>query len=105
MAAKIVIAVPTNTDIESVPAEFEKTAAIVAELPVRDRRSATIPIPNTPPMIEEINPMSADSKKNILMMNLFVAPRHLRVPISLNRSVTLISMAFVMLVKQSNSER
>jgi len=105
MAARIVIAVPTNTDSESVLAEFEKTAGIVAELPVSERRTATIPIPNTPPTIEEMNPISADSKKNILMINLFVAPRHLRVPISLNRSVTLINIEFVMLVKQSNRER
>ena len=59
--------------------------------------------PPSQPTSDAMNPMSAASMKNSLTTKLSRAPRHFIVPISLNRSVTDMSIEFMMPTKQTSS--
>ena len=60
--------------------------------------------PRTAPIMVPAVPIKEDSNRKILMMNPSSAPIHFIVPISLKRSVTDISIAFVMPTRQTRSD-
>ncbi len=77
-------------------------------LEVPKRRNAekiANPTPNRTPRIEPINPWISASKTKSLMTKESKAPRHFRVPISLNLSVTDINWALMMPTTQTNRDK